>query len=57
MEVLHVRNQKVADTPTHRVYAKSTTRQGGGEQSAPMADFYDRESPVRVSGRSPSASV
>lgn len=41
MEALHVRNQRSRIPRLTGFIAKSTTRQSGGEQSAPMADFYE----------------
>lgn len=57
MEVLHVRNQKVADTPSHRVYRVIDHPPGWRRAVRADGGLDDRESPVRVSGRSPSASV
>ena len=51
MEVLHVRNQRSRIPRLAGFIAKSTTRQGGGEQSAPMADFMKHRTSTAREGR------
>lgn len=57
MEVLNVRNQKVADFPSHGALREIDHPPGWRRAVRADGGLYDRESPVRVSGRSPSASV
>lgn len=47
---MHVRNQRSRIPRLTGFIAKSTTRQGGGEQSAPMADFMAANRPSASRG-------